>query len=48
VPTARFDELLHRHLDLNGSISPSALRVWDAHTHLRVDEDGIAQSPEEQ
>jgi len=47
VPTARFDELLHRHLDLNGSIAPSALQVWDAHTHLGVDEDGFTQSPEE-
>ena len=47
MPTARFDELLHRHLDLNGSIAPSALRVWDAHTHLGVDEDGFTQSPEE-
>jgi predicted TIM-barrel fold metal-dependent hydrolase len=47
VPTARFDELLHRHLDQNGSLAPSNLQVWDAHTHLGVDEDGFTQSPEE-
>jgi predicted TIM-barrel fold metal-dependent hydrolase len=47
VPTARFDELLHRHLDPSGALYPPALRVWDAHTHLGVDEDGFTQSAEE-
>jgi len=47
VPTDRFDELLHRHLDPTGPLYPPGLRVWDAHTHLGVDEDGFTQSPEE-
>jgi predicted TIM-barrel fold metal-dependent hydrolase len=47
VPIARFDELLHRHLDPGGPLYPTDLRVWDAHTHLGVDEDGFTQSAEE-
>ena len=47
MPIARFDELLHRHLDPGGPLYPADLRVWDAHTHLGVDEDGFTQSAEE-
>jgi uncharacterized protein len=47
VPTTRFDELLHRHLDRTGALYPPGLRVWDAHTHLGVDEDGFTLSAEE-
>ena len=47
MPIARFDELLHRHLDPGGPLHPADLRVWDAHTHLGVDEDGFTQSAEE-
>jgi uncharacterized protein len=46
VPT-RFDELLRRHLDRTTALRPPGLRVWDAHTHLGVDEDGFALSAEE-
>jgi predicted TIM-barrel fold metal-dependent hydrolase len=46
VPT-RFDELLRRHLDETMALRPAGLRVWDAHTHLGVDEDGFTLSPEE-
>jgi predicted TIM-barrel fold metal-dependent hydrolase len=47
VPTARFDELLHRHLDRTGALYPTGLRVWDAHTHLGVDDDGFTLSVDE-
>jgi predicted TIM-barrel fold metal-dependent hydrolase len=47
VPTARFDELLRRHLEPTGALYPPGLRVWYAHTHLGVDEDGFTQSAEE-
>ena len=46
MPT-RFDELLRRHLDEITALRPPGLRVWDAHTHLGVDEDGFTLSPEE-
>lgn len=46
MPT-RFDELLRRHLDRITALRPPGLRVWDAHTHLGVDEDGFALSAEE-
>jgi predicted TIM-barrel fold metal-dependent hydrolase len=46
VPT-RFDDLLRRHLDRTSELRPSGLRVWDAHTHLGVDEDGFTLSVEE-
>ena len=46
MPT-RFDELLRRHLDRTTALRPPGLRVWDAHTHLGVDEDGFALSAEE-
>jgi uncharacterized protein len=46
VPT-RFDDLLRRHLDRTTDLRPPGLRVWDAHTHLGVDEDGFTLSVEE-
>ncbi len=46
MPT-RFDELLRRHLDEITALRPPGLRVWDAHTHLGVDEDGFTLSAEE-
>jgi uncharacterized protein len=47
VPTARFDELLQRHIDRAAALLPPDLRIWDAHTHLGVDEDGFTLAPEE-
>lgn len=46
MPT-RFDDLLRRHLDRTDGLRPPGLRVWDAHTHLGVDEDGFTLSVEE-
>jgi predicted TIM-barrel fold metal-dependent hydrolase len=46
VPS-RFDDLLRRHLDRTTALRPHGLRVWDAHTHLGVDEDGFTLSVEE-
>ena len=46
MPT-RFDDLLRRHLDRTTDLRPPGLRVWDAHTHLGVDEDGFTLSVEE-
>src|SRR6478672_7298200 len=47
VPTPRFERLLKEHFDRVRSTFPDDVRVWDAHTHLGVDEDGFTQSPEE-
>src|SRR6185312_7026800 len=47
VPTPRFERLLKEHFDRVRSTFPDDIRVWDAHTHLGVDEDGFTQSPEE-
>jgi predicted TIM-barrel fold metal-dependent hydrolase len=46
VPT-RFDDLLRRHMDRTTGLRPPGLRVWDAHTHLGVDEDGFTLAVEE-
>jgi predicted TIM-barrel fold metal-dependent hydrolase len=46
VPT-RFDDLLRRHMDRTAGLHPPGLRVWDAHTHLGVDEDGFTLTVEE-
>jgi uncharacterized protein len=46
VPT-RFDDLLRRHLDRTADLRPLGLRMWDAHTHLGVDEDGFTLTVEE-
>jgi predicted TIM-barrel fold metal-dependent hydrolase len=42
-----FDELLRRQLDRIAGLQPEGMRIWDAHTHLGVDEDGFALTPEE-
>jgi len=47
VPTPRFERLLTEHFDRIRSTLPADIRVWDAHTHLGVDEDGFTLSPEE-
>jgi predicted TIM-barrel fold metal-dependent hydrolase len=47
VPTPRFERLLNEHFDRVRSTFPDDIRVWDAHTHLGVDEDGFTLSPEE-
>src|SRR5919198_3731534 len=47
VPTPGFERLLKEHFDRIRSTFPDDIRVWDAHTHLGVDEDGFTQTPEE-
>ena len=47
MPTPGFDRLLTEHFARIRSTFPDDIRVWDAHTHLGVDEDGFTQSPEE-
>ena len=47
VPTPGFDRLLTEHFTRIRSRFPDDIRVWDAHTHLGVDEDGFTQTPEE-
>jgi predicted TIM-barrel fold metal-dependent hydrolase len=47
VPTPGFERLLKEHFDRIRSTFPNDIRVWDAHTHLGVDEDGFTQTPEE-
>jgi predicted TIM-barrel fold metal-dependent hydrolase len=43
----RFDDLLRRHMDRTTGLRAPGLRVWDAHTHLGVDEDGFTLTVEE-
>jgi predicted TIM-barrel fold metal-dependent hydrolase len=47
VPTPAFERLLNEHFDRIRSTFPDDVRVWDAHTHLGIDEDGFTLSPEE-
>ncbi len=47
MPSDHFDELLRRQLDRVAALQPAGMRVWDAHTHLGVDEDGFTLTPEE-
>ena len=47
MPIARFDELLRRQLERVAALQPEGLRIWDAHTHLGLDEDGFALTPAE-
>jgi predicted TIM-barrel fold metal-dependent hydrolase len=47
MPLDRFQELAGRHLASVRGLLPDGARMWDAHTHLGVDEDGLTQSPEE-
>jgi predicted TIM-barrel fold metal-dependent hydrolase len=39
--------LVRRHLDQLDRDLPQGLRVWDAHTHLGLDEDGMSLTPEQ-
>src|SRR5438445_1262531 len=45
VLTARHQALLDRHVADARALLPDDLRIWDAHAHLGVDEDGFAQDP---
>ena len=47
MPLDRADALFHRHLADAWAILPSDTRLWDAHTHLGVDDDGFRQGPEQ-
>jgi predicted TIM-barrel fold metal-dependent hydrolase len=47
VPTARFDELFAEHFARVRKGLANGTRVWDAHTHLGVDEDGFRLAPDE-
>jgi predicted TIM-barrel fold metal-dependent hydrolase len=47
VPFDHFDELLRRQLERIAGMQPEGMRVWDAHTHLGVDEDGFTHTPDE-
>ena len=47
MPTAGFERVLSEHFDRIRAALPEDIRVWDAHTHLGLDEDGFTQSPEE-
>jgi predicted TIM-barrel fold metal-dependent hydrolase len=47
VPTAGFERVLSEHFERIRAALPEDIRVWDAHTHLGIDEDGFTQSPEE-
>jgi predicted TIM-barrel fold metal-dependent hydrolase len=47
VPTAGFERVLSEHFTRIRAALPEDIRVWDAHTHLGVDEDGFTLSPEE-
>jgi uncharacterized protein len=47
VPFDHFDELLRRQLERIAGMQPEGMRVWDAHTHLGVDEDGFTLTPDE-
>jgi uncharacterized protein len=47
VPTPGFDRVLTEHFDRIRAAFPEDIRVWDAHTHLGVDEDGFTLSPAE-
>jgi len=47
VPLDRFQELFARHLTRARSLLPADIRIWDAHTHLGVDEDGMHLASEE-
>jgi predicted TIM-barrel fold metal-dependent hydrolase len=43
VLTARHQALLDRHVAAARALLPDDLRIWDAHTHLGLDEDGLSQ-----
>ena len=48
VLAARHQALLDRHVAAARALLPDDLRIWDAHAHLGVDEDGFARDPVEQ
>jgi predicted TIM-barrel fold metal-dependent hydrolase len=43
VLTARHQALFERHVAAARALLPDDLRIWDAHTHLGLDEDGFSQ-----
>ena len=47
MPTPGFERVLNQHFERIRAAFPDDIRVWDAHTHVGVDEDGFTQSPEE-
>ena len=47
MPTPGFERVLNQHFERIRAAFPDDIRVWDAHTHLGIDEDGFTQSPEE-
>ena len=47
MPPAGFERVLSEHFQRIRAALPEDIRVWDAHTHLGIDEDGFTQSPEE-
>ena len=47
MPTPGFERVLTEHFDRIRAAFPDDIRVWDAHTHLGVDEDGFTLTPEE-
>ncbi len=42
----RFADLFGRHVAATRAMLPDDLRIWDAHTHLGLDEDGQSLTPE--
>ncbi len=44
MPPESYDDLFDRHLAAARSTLPADIRIWDAHTHLGVDDDGMHQS----
>ncbi len=43
----RYRALLDQHVERSRALLPADIRFWDAHTHLGVDDDGMAQAPEQ-
>jgi uncharacterized protein len=43
----RYRELLDRHQSAARELLPVDTQMWDVHTHLGVDEDGMSQTPEQ-
>jgi predicted TIM-barrel fold metal-dependent hydrolase len=46
-PLDRYQELFQRHIARSRAMLPDGARVWDAHTHVGLDEDGFRLTPEE-
>jgi predicted TIM-barrel fold metal-dependent hydrolase len=47
VPLDRSQELFAKHLARARDLLPADIRIWDAHTHLGVDEDGMHLASEQ-